>query len=1654
MADASIIELLDDMHLSSQSKFSDYYYAMQSNNISYANTILNDNPELKNQMIIAQNVNSLIEGVNERELEPITDIDYYLQDLLNQFQDMINNTKIMGQFDSSLQYYPHNFVYYQGKGYYAFAQPPLGTLPTDIQYWIEYDIKGLQGYGGIDLNLRYNWDNSLNYKVGDVVVYKNRLWYALADNTGTVPNLNHYPWVIISLPQMPNRTPIQKAMPQSGYSTGDFWFQITDGEEVITTTWGIRQSEATPRFSSGAFTIGDNIYVVGGILPNFSLSNKNEMYDTLTGTWSEKASLSSDRARFGYFSIGNNGYIVGGLTDNGVVTDKVESYNPTTNTWTTKASLPIKMITDAVSDETYGYVFGGVNENGQIVPTSYIYNPTQDTWTAISDKPTATRGHSLVYANGFIYAIGGINSLEETVGNVEVYDITTKTYSTKANMITPRSYLGTFHKAGTIYAIGGLNNDWYSLDINEKFNIEKNQWEADMPMNYPRSSLTTAVSGNKAYAIGGIDIGTSTVGGYNEEYGIKDIPSNFEMTVDLQDGLDFGIKTNTISTNNFYIDWGDSTESDIITASNTEVNHTYTEAGEYVVKIIGNTTGFKINKGNKNLKSVDKSILSFTNIDAMFENCSNLVSIPTGIFDNSPSITTAIRVFFGCSSLQVIPAGLFDQNINITDFSNTFSGTGITSIPNGLFNRNNLVTNFTSCFAGCSNITIIPEKLFDYNISVTNFSSCFSNCTKLETIPNNLFVNNSYCENYSHIFENCTSLRSTFKNIFKNAIGAKDFSNAFNGCKELDDIPDELFKDASNATNYTDVFKNARRIREIPAYTFNGNNATFTLPLSQIQNIGNYGMNGLNIPQKYFKDSVVNYIGSFIFSDNITDYTSMFEGASKLSTIEKQDFSNVTALDNIFTGCILLKTVGGFFNKETNEPALKKSISFIDCPLDSTSVHNIKDSLITLTSSTTQSLEFNSNSLNYLTDAEKYAIINKYWTLPGWDKPTITSTLAEQIVQEIYGEEGYTYTQSMYETGLYFEVDLINSQTTAVIMRYYVDKTTGLVYEVGEEPTKEYRAIITDNAQTDAAVYISKGADNDPNGQVLRNYIANNNVLKMDVYNTENLINLDQTFKGLTKLQELTIRNSKNVTSFSQAFAGCAALTTVKLDTDSATTFENMFTGCLALSSFKGVTSDTINTSNVTNMRRMFYGCVSMSGLYGESYPIFSDTSKVTTMEEMFVENSMEGLSDGGWTIDMTNVTNASKMFADCTSLMIVNISNVEKIQNASYMFSHCENLRENRVGSLTFSNCTNATGMFQYTGFNSTPTNVSLPKATNMSYIFAGCTNLGTLKGGFFPSTVQDVSNAFQGCTSLVNMPSDIKTVFGSNNNLTNVSYLFDGCTALKQVGEHFIFKYVEDPILGYDLQLDSALLDKQLFRNCPNITDMSYMFRNCKNLGNVNITTVAGTQTIGIPTGFFYWCPKVTTISHVFDGCTNILNHLYNGINNYLFAKNTELTDVSYAFANSSFGALIDSTDEVSGGQVFGKCTKIQNAKYLFTNATASYNNEYTSPCFIYNSKALTNIEGMYSGFKSAMRIPDMNVDYVPAAMDWSKLNTIVPNLQTCNSFFANCSLLEGDTDTANVLTVINSLNNISSLTNHAAAFRNCTKLPNYSSIPSGWK
>ena len=76
----------------------------------------------------SENINYLIDILNARELEPKTDIDYFLENLYQLFLKMINDTKIVGEYDTNAQYYIHNFVLYQNKYYYALKTPPIGTV--------------------------------------------------------------------------------------------------------------------------------------------------------------------------------------------------------------------------------------------------------------------------------------------------------------------------------------------------------------------------------------------------------------------------------------------------------------------------------------------------------------------------------------------------------------------------------------------------------------------------------------------------------------------------------------------------------------------------------------------------------------------------------------------------------------------------------------------------------------------------------------------------------------------------------------------------------------------------------------------------------------------------------------------------------------------------------------------------------------------------------------------------------------------------------------------------------------------------------------------------------------------------------------------------------------------------------------------------------------------------------------------------------------------------------------------------------------------------------------------------------------------------------------------------------------------------------------
>mgnify|MGYP001131530230 FL=1 len=1566
--DRTIIELMDDMHLSSRDLFLNYYYAMQSNNTSSANSILLNNPSLANQITNSQNVNYLINGVNEREIEPKRDIDYYLDKLYQDFLVMINNTRVRGDFDSTVQYYPHNLVYYNGKGYYALKEPPIGTLPTNTEYWLEFDIRGFQGYGGLDLNLKFNWDNTISYKKGDIVIYRNKMWYALADNTNYEPNLNHYPWVIISMPKMANKTPIQRATP-TGYDTGDFWFQITLGDDVIQKKWDVKQQEITPRFASAGFVIGDNIYTTGGITQTFVRSNKTEVFDTVTNTWSTKADAPTTRARTAAFSIGNKAYVIGGVDSNGNILDTVEEYDSDTNTWTAKQSLPIPLVTSGIAVNNIGYVIAGETTGNQTVGNAYSYNSTTDTWIAITDKLTPTYGHALASDGTNIYVMGGINQNGDTIGLNEAYDIATNTWSEKDDMLVPRSFLSSFFTNGSIYAVGGLNSDWYSLDTNEKYNIEENQWVTDTPMNYPRSSLNAMAIGTKGYAIGGINIATSDVHGYTEEYQVKDITSNYDMVIDTT--LDStGSKTVSIpmvlgGTYDYWIDWGDGTSSTQITVYNdTNATHTYVADGEYTIRLIGTLDQLEYT-GNiaACLKEVTKCNLAFSVIKNMFKGCTNLTNVVESIFSQTTMPTTAESVFEGCSKFGMIPVGLFDNMSGILSFKNTFKGTSIINIPTGLFDSNNSATDFSGVFENCTRLVAIPMNLFKNNTSVVTFANAFMGDIALTELPNTLFNNNVEVITYENVFSGCIGIKELPINLFGDgALSVTNFSGALYNVP-LTSLPVGLFRQAYSATNYDNVFNFYGG--NIPANCFSGDNATYenALDVEGIEEIGDNGLNGLALSSDMFSgqdqaSALITLGKDALWSKNATSIanqpTQMFFRNTTLTTIGNINFKPITeTMGGMFYGCTSLENVSGFFYGDNNKPSLSVDITFENSPLTHTSLLNISDSLVVQTPTTIKNLTLGATNLAKLSVEEKMIIINKYWKLVGYDiSKDIQAAggygaFAMDMVQKLKGDsstkaEELDFGSYPAETNLYYYVSLVNKITLKQVAIYAFEKSTGIFYNPDLIPVQEYHIWHNNIGAHASPVFLSKTLTGDPDGTILKNYLSNNDtedyyeIIIGDRYDIglktaglENIKNATQLFMNLQNVRTLYIEGNFKPETMVQTFEGISNLMTLN--------FNNL------------------DTSNCTSMEGTFSG--------------------LTTFNNWNFLNNL----------DTNKVKNMSNLFAYSSTLTEMPTFSMASVEDASYMFEQTgiSKIKPNILGS----NIKTAEGMFSL------------------------CTNLD----------LADIS--------------DYTTIFGHNNNLTNVSHLFEMCSKVSTVGVHDVFTYVEDPTGmepgGYEL--DQTKLNNQLFTYCPNITDMSYI------LEDTGITS--------IPMGLFYHCPKLTTVMHAFGLCQKIATGatmLY--MSQVLFTNNPELKDISFLFYNAKITGFI--TENIGYTGMLFPGTKIERAVSLWDGCQMTDVEGYETIPFIYNSRVLKDIDSMFANQTMFRELSNM-FSGTDDEYSWDNLSTLCPALQNCSYMFSNATQLVGNGNK-----LVTELSKITTLTSHEKALQNCTKLSDYNSIPSGWK
>ena len=185
----STMTRVQDVSASMKPYVDQYYTYYNRGDFENANAVITAHPELQHMIINAKIFNDMRDEIVAIERT-------YKDDIQNYIFQVVKNR---GMWSSSAKYIKYNVVYYtvgvDKNPYMAIADDiPIGTLPTDINYWYPLSIKGEQGLPGLGLTPRGMWNEYVQYYQHDMVSYNNVLWAASEDNIGYFPNDSSSVW--------------------------------------------------------------------------------------------------------------------------------------------------------------------------------------------------------------------------------------------------------------------------------------------------------------------------------------------------------------------------------------------------------------------------------------------------------------------------------------------------------------------------------------------------------------------------------------------------------------------------------------------------------------------------------------------------------------------------------------------------------------------------------------------------------------------------------------------------------------------------------------------------------------------------------------------------------------------------------------------------------------------------------------------------------------------------------------------------------------------------------------------------------------------------------------------------------------------------------------------------------------------------------------------------------------------------------------------------------------------------------------------------------------------------------------------------------------------------------------------------------------------
>jgi len=233
---------------------------------------------------------------------------------------------------------------------------------------------------------------------------------------------------------------------------------------------GVARAKAT------SFTIGNKIYVMGGVTNASLILNDFWEYDIPANSWLHKPNFPGPE-RYGgaSFVINNKGYISTGGNDFGNLYDLWE-YDPSTSNWIQKADLPngqaqhenqrTEAFAFSIGNKGYlgggtGWVFGANSTLSTAFFDLWEYNPGNNSWTSKSGIPDFIgRNMSIAVAiNNKAYVGLGCDVNQTTYRkSMWEYDPVLDSWTAKANFpTTSTTDCAAFTLDSALYVLGGVN---------------------------------------------------------------------------------------------------------------------------------------------------------------------------------------------------------------------------------------------------------------------------------------------------------------------------------------------------------------------------------------------------------------------------------------------------------------------------------------------------------------------------------------------------------------------------------------------------------------------------------------------------------------------------------------------------------------------------------------------------------------------------------------------------------------------------------------------------------------------------------------------------------------------------------------------------------------------------------------------------------------------------------------------------------------------------------------------------------------------------------------------------------------------------------------------------------------------------------------------